>query len=340
MKMKMRLKFGWALAFVVLAAMVSGLATCQSGAPKDYAGPVNSVVIALPRLESSALFWVAEDQDLFAKNGLHVTFHEPDTGVASLTQLSKGEVDIAGTAEFPVVSMAFRGERIRTIACIDKADYIFLEGRKDREIETVSDLKGKRVGAIPGTIHAFYLGRFLDLNGMNMGNISLVDVQTSEDSVSAILDGRIDAVVVGEPFASSVRDSLGENAVTWRVQSHQSLYALIVSTEEWIETHHEPISRLLRSLAQAEAYAIANPAQARAIIENRLRPDASYMNILWSQNQYGLSLDESLILAMEDEARWMITNHLTTEKQAPNFLDYIYVDGLQTVKPEAVNVIR
>ena len=43
---------------------------------------------------------------------------------------------------------------------------------------------------------------------------------------------------------------------------------------------------------------------------------------------------------MEDEARWMITNNLTTEKQVPNFLDYIYEDGLKAVKPEAVNIIR
>jgi hypothetical protein len=43
---------------------------------------------------------------------------------------------------------------------------------------------------------------------------------------------------------------------------------------------------------------------------------------------------------MEDEARWMIRNNLTTEKQVPDFLDYIREDGLKAVKPEAVNIIR
>jgi NitT/TauT family transport system substrate-binding protein len=42
---------------------------------------------------------------------------------------------------------------------------------------------------------------------------------------------------------------------------------------------------------------------------------------------------------MEDEARWMINNNLTAENQVPNFLDYIYMDGLETVKPGAVNMI-
>jgi hypothetical protein len=43
---------------------------------------------------------------------------------------------------------------------------------------------------------------------------------------------------------------------------------------------------------------------------------------------------------MEDEARWMIKNKLTKEKNVPNFLDYIYEDALKAVKPEAVNIIR
>jgi len=36
----------------------------------------------------------------------------------------------------------------------------------------------------------------------------------------------------------------------------------------------------------------------------------------------------------------MIKNKLTSEKTVPNFLDYIYEDGLKAVKPEAVNIIR
>lgn len=43
---------------------------------------------------------------------------------------------------------------------------------------------------------------------------------------------------------------------------------------------------------------------------------------------------------MEDEARWMIKNNLTSEKQVPDCMNYVYVDGLKAVKPEAVNIIR
>jgi NitT/TauT family transport system substrate-binding protein len=68
--------------------------------------------------------------------------------------------------------------------------------------------------------------------------------------------------------------------------------------------------------------------------------DDAYLEIIWQRYQFSLSLGQSLITAMEDEARWMIKNKLTTEKQVPNFLNYIYEDGLKAIKPEAVNIIR
>ena len=61
---------------------------------------------------------------------------------------------------------------------------------------------------------------------------------------------------------------------------------------------------------------------------------------MWSRNQLALSLDQSLILAMEDEARWMMRSGLTTETTVPDFAAYVYSEALQDVKPEAVNIIR
>jgi len=43
---------------------------------------------------------------------------------------------------------------------------------------------------------------------------------------------------------------------------------------------------------------------------------------------------------MEDEARWTIFNNLTTSTQVPNFLNYIYTDGLKAIEPDSVNIIQ
>jgi len=113
---------------------------------------------------------------------------------------------------------------------------------------------------------------------------------------------------------------------------------LIISTDEWITKHPEPVSRFLKSLKQAEEYVLRNPDKAKSILQKRLNLNAAYMETVWSQNQLGLSLGQSLTLAMEDEARWMIENNLTTETAIPDFMDYVYVDGLKEVKPEETSI--
>jgi NitT/TauT family transport system substrate-binding protein len=252
-----------------------------------------------------------------------------------------GETDITvGTTEFPLVGRAFQRARIHIIGSIDKSEFVYLVGRKDRGIERVSDLKRKRVGTTLRTIAHFYLGRFLELHGMNMRDITLVDVKTPTEWVNAVVNGDIDAIATAQPYANSAKERLDANGVFWSAQSSQPQYGLISSTEEWIRKHPQQVRRFLKSLAQAEEYVIRNPAEAKAIVQKRLNLDASYMETVWSQNQFSLSLDQSLITAMEDEARWMIKNNLTREKQVPDFMNYIYVDGLRAVKPEAANIIR
>lgn len=68
--------------------------------------------------------------------------------------------------------------------------------------------------------------------------------------------------------------------------------------------------------------------------------DATYTEIIWPRYQFSLSLDQSLITAMEDESRWMIKNNLTNEKTVPNFMNHIYVDALKAIRPEGVKIIR
>lgn len=56
-------------------------------------------------------------------------------------------------------------------------------------------------------------------------------------------------------------------------------------------------------------------------------------------HQFSLSLDQSLLTAMNDEGRWAINNNLTAEKTLPHFKEYIYTKGLKETKPDFVNIV-
>lgn len=308
--------------------------------PKSYSGKMESITMGAPLNESSALIFVANDQKFFTGNGLHVTVRDYDFGALALNSLLKGEADIALATEFPLVLKALNKENIRTIGSIGKFEFVYLVGRKDRGIKTVSDLKGKKVATARGTIAEFHLGRYLTLHGVKFEEITLVDLQKSELLVEAVVKGNVDAIVTQEPYVASAAERLGAFGVVWPVQSGQAMFSPMICRKEWITNHPERVTGLLNSLAQAEAFVRNHPAKAEAILRKRLNLEFSYAQTIWLRNQLTLSLDQSLITAMEDEARWLINNNLVTGKTVPDFLDYVYLEGLKAVKPGAVNIIR
>ena len=80
---------------------------------------------------------------------------------------------------------------------------------------------------------------------------------------------------------------------------------------DWINGRPEIVNRFLKSLAQAEDYLTRNPAGAKTIVRKRLNYDDVFTETIWSENQFSLSLDQSLIAAMEDEARWILDRQQT-----------------------------
>lgn len=263
-----------------------------------------------------------------------------DSGAHALNGVLSEEADIAiGTTEFPLVARTFNEEKISAIASITKSEYIYLIARADRGIQNVSDLKGKTIGTTFGTIAQFFLGRFLELNGLSMQDINLVDVKTPADWVNAVVNGSIDAVATAQPYANLAKEGLGDNAVVWPIQSNQPLYALAIATNNWITAHPELVNRFLKSLVQAEEFTLNHPSQVKEIVKNELNFTDEYVDTVWKQNTFSLSLDQSLLLAMQDEARWLISNNLTNATGISNMQDFIYVDGLKAVKQGVVNII-
>ncbi len=325
------------LAFLSVISCGFGLSACSSGSDS---GKLETLTVAMVPTELNALFYVAEAQKLFSANGLQVTLKENyDSGASAAAGMLNGEANIALAAEFPIVRHVLNKKDITSFGTIAKYENTYISWRTDTGIKTIRDLKGKKVGVTLKTISEFYLGRTLDLNGINVKQVTLIDT-SAPDSEKAIANGEVDAVATWEPWVAQINQRMGKEVITMPLQGGQYAYWNLVSTSGWIKDHPNMIKRLITSLVQAESYLASHQSEAKAIVRKRMNYDDAFMGVVWPRNRFSLSLDQSLIAAMEDEARWMIKNNLTTEKQVPDFLDYVSVDGLKTVKPGSVDIFR
>jgi len=299
-----------------------------------------SIDVAYSPFESITLFWVAQEQGFFRQNGLNITLHKYDTGAGALTGVINGEADVVvGTTEFPLAIQALNRQSIQTFASMSQSNFVYLVGRADRGIAEVSDLKGKTIGTTFGTIAHYFLGRFLTLNDIKIGEITLVDLKTPQEWVDAVVNGSVDAVATAQPSVELAKNGLGTNAVVWNLQINQPLYAQAIASKNWLIEHPELCARFLTALYQAEKFVGDQPSEAKAIVKQQMNFTDAYIETVWQQNQFSLSLSRPLILAMESEARWLISNHLTRTSALPEFADYVYKEGLSSVKPGAVDII-
>jgi NitT/TauT family transport system substrate-binding protein len=61
---------------------------------------------------------------------------------------------------------------------------------------------------------------------------------------------------------------------------------------------------------------------------------------LWPCLNLRVRLDQTLLLALEDQARWAMEGHLVEFTAMPNYLQFLRLDAMLSVKPSAASIIR
>jgi len=305
-----------------------------------YTGPVEKVTVAVSKLESTTLVRIALAKGYFEDNGLDVTMTEQDLGKFSLKEVFEGRADIATVAEAPLVGNSFKRDDYYGFATIHSSDTnIKIIGLKSQGINFPGDLKGKKVGTTRGTVGEFFLYSFLLHFGLNAVDIEIVNKEPSE-LIEALQNGEIDAFALREPHIFRTKELVGDDAVVFESKNIYTATFNVAAMKDFVHSNPDIVKRFLKALLDAEEFTKENREEAMVIISKDLELDRSYLDSTWDESKFELSLNQILILTMEDEALWRIQNNLTDATEVPNYLDYIYTDALEAVKPNAMTIIK
>lgn len=289
--------------------------------------------------EYSIFNLIAEENGYFRDNGLNAQVDEYDSGATSMAALLSGKADFAIAADFVGVTNYFSRKDLRILTTVSDQDVWQVVADKSRGISTPADLKGKKIGVTRKTSGEYYLGRFLAFNGMGLKDVKIVDLAPPQ-MVEQLEGGQLDAVVIFEPNGYLLKQKMGDEAIEWSAQMNQRTTGLAYATASYIEAHPDLVRMYLQALLKAERYAGAHPREAQALVARSLGYDEAYMSYIWTKIDFKTGLHQDLLLAMEDEARWLIDNRLTDQTQVPNYLDAISFDGLEAVEPGSVTIIH
>ena len=332
----------WRMFLAVCCAVT--LASCDKAPPKA-AGSAGSegrqkVTVAYTTQPQSTLIHIAANKGYFSNQGLDVQPLIHSFGKAALQSVLDGKADFATVAETPVMFSVLRGDKIFVIANIESSSVNnAVLARPDAGIVKAADVKGKRLGFTPDTTSDFFLDSFLTAQGLTRKEITPVPL-TPNEMQEALQTGKVDAVSSWNYTLTQIKHQLGAQAVIFYDRQIYTETFNIAAMQDFVQRNPQAVSRFLRALIQAEDFVAKNPQEAQDIMATAIKVDKELVKEVWDAFNYQVSLDQNLLITLEDETRWAMKNKLTDKTAMPNYKDYIHVESLMAVRREAVKLKR
>lgn len=329
----------WSLLAAVLAAMAASLAWWLLPARRP-AQPLMPVTVAWPVQMSVGALVVAIDRQLPRQNGLALASQKFLLGKDALDAVLRGKADFALVADTPFMLAVMRGERIAAVGTVfESRRTIALVARGAGASGPPAALAGKRIGTIMGTNAQYFLDSLLLVHGIAGADATVVGLP-ADRIVNALRDRSVDAVTVWNPDLSRLQQEFGSGVRTFYGDDIFVYRFLLVGKQDYLDRHPDQAKAVLRMFDEANRVIKDTPAAAAAIISKEIGWNQAETARTFDSADFGLSLDQSLLLALSAQGRWAISKGIVPAKQVPNFLDYLRIAPLEAVAPDAVKIIR
>ena len=169
-------------------------------------------VVNVAYMPNYASLWVvttAKEKGYFEEQGIEVKMTKFDDGPTEIAAMESGSMDVAYIGP-GAHTLAIQGNV--DIFCFQQlGDADCVMGLKSHGVNSLEDLKGKKVAYASGTSSETILLRALDSVGLTMDDIEAYNMEVT-NMPSAMISGSIDACAPWSPNTKVITDELGDDA--------------------------------------------------------------------------------------------------------------------------------
>lgn len=295
-----------------LCAIAALLAACGSsssdggGASTSEDGVTTLKVGVVPNSDIAPLY-VGIRQGFFREQGLEIEPQPASAGAAIVPAVVSGQYQFGYGSIIPLLTATARGLPLQAVAAgnqeaTDERDaFIAVLAKKGSDIRRLTDLAGRKVGVnAVRSISDLGIRGALEAQGARLdGEISYVEVP-GPDMASALESGRVDAVVVAEPFMTVQRDVTQiVSKPIWEATPGGTV-GLYYTTEEYAADNEDVVERFRTAMNRSLEYTEANPDAARAAVVDYARMEQAVADAIllprWSTDMNVASVEKTAAL--------------------------------------------
>lgn len=219
--------------------------------------------------------------------GVKVEWKEFPAGPPLLEALNAGAIDLGPVGESPPIFAQAAGADLIYAAAIapnPKGSGVLV--RQDSPIQTVADLKGKKVAFAKGSSANYLTVQLLEKNGLKYSDIQPVYL-TPADARAAFVQGTVDAWVIWDPFFAA-----GETGIKSRVIANgeglNKQGGYYIAARKFATEKPQILRAILEEVRDLETWSDQHRDEVASVLTNALKLDAKAVQKATQRRQFGL----------------------------------------------------
>lgn len=252
--------------FAAVAAVSLLAAGCASANGSAAPGGVEKpdLTVAMVPADDSAGWYIAQQEGLFARQGLHIKIVPAISSQTAIQDQLQGKYDVTdGNYVSYIQAEVSQHAQLDIFAAGSimepRCQEVLVPGGSP--IKDVADLKGKTIGVnVLNNIGTLLVGALLRDNGMSVSEVHFKPIAFPL-MAKALQDHQIDAAWLPEPFVTGAEETVGAEPIAdLDTGATQSLpISGYVVTKAWARKNPRTLAAIERALVQAQRIADTDP---------------------------------------------------------------------------------
>jgi sulfonate transport system substrate-binding protein len=207
-------------------------------------------------------------EEAFKADGTSVKWVLSAGSNRALEYLNGNSIDIGSSAGLAALLARANGNPIRTPYIFSRPEWTALVVRKDSPIQTLADLKGKKIAATKGTDPFLFLLRALQVAKLKRSDIEHVALQHA-DGRAALEQGRVDAWAGLDPLMAASELDAGSRLIYRNVAFNT--YGFLNVREQFLQERPAEVKRVIAGYERARRWILANTTEAAKILSDEAK---------------------------------------------------------------------
>jgi NitT/TauT family transport system substrate-binding protein len=336
MKLQLQSLRSFGILFVITLFLIISCTNPATKIQTDSNTDTNSPPVAADAVRLGYSAWpgwfpwqVAQEEGIFKANNASVELQWFDGYLESISALTAGQIDANSQTLNDTISSVSGGAELAIVLVNDNStgnDKIIVS----EEINSVADLKGKKIAAEEGTVDHYLLLLGLEKEGLSAEDIEFVPLETGQ-AATAFVGGQVDAVAVFAPFTTQALKRPGSKELFSSKDFPGAISDHLVVSRQLIQENPEQVQAVVNSWFATLDHIEQNQEQAKEIMAKRANVTVK---------EYQDYADGTTIFSVEDNLKAFEPGQDVTSLQfsAQKISDFLVKAGLAAQAPDLSNL--